>query len=75
MIKLIKADPKANRVSRLRLNFSPKDNKKTSAQDVDLTSTMEMKDVQQAMWNVTFAIKQDTSAICATNVINSNKYL
>ena len=37
---------------------------------MDVTFTMEMKDVQQAMQNVTFAIKQDTSAICATNVVN-----
>ena len=77
MIKLIKANPKANRVFSLRPTLISIEDNKTSAQDVDVTFTMEVKDAQQAMQNVTFAIKQDTLAICAINVINinSNKHL
>ena len=77
MIKLIEANPKANKVFSLRPTLIPTEDNKTSAQDVDTTFTMEVKDAQQAMQNVTFAIKQDTLAICATNVIdnNSNKHL
>ena len=72
MIKLIKANPKANRVFSLRPTLISTEDNKTSAQDVDVTFTMEVKDAQQAMQNVTFAIKQDTLAICATNIINNN---
>ena len=77
MVKLIKANPKANKVFSLRPTLISTEDNKTSAQDVDITFTMEVKDAQQAMWNVTFVIKQDTLAICAINVIdnNSNKHL
>ena len=77
MIKLIEANPKANRVFSLRPTLIPIEDNKASAPDMDVTITMEVKDAQQAMQNVTFAIKQDTLAICAINVIdnNSNKHL
>ena len=77
MIKLIEANPKANRVFSLRPTLISTEDNKTSAQDVDTTITMELKDAQQAMQNVTFTIKQDTLAICAIKVIdnNTNKHL
>ena len=76
VIKMIKANPKANRASSFMPTLVLTNDNKTSAQDVDTNFTMEMKDVQQAMQNVTFATKQDTSVICATNIINnSNKHL
>ena len=72
MVKLIKANPKANKVFSLRPTLILAEDNKISAQDVDITFTMEVKDAQQAIQNVTFVIKQDILAICATNAINSN---
>ena len=75
MIKLIEGNLKANSFCLRPTLILNEDNNETSAQDVGVNFAIERKDAQQAMWNVTSAIKQDTSAICATNVNNSNKHL
>ena len=52
VIKLIEVNPKAGNCLRPTLVLT-EENNKTSALDVDLTFTMEMKDVQQTKQNVT----------------------